>query len=172
MILGLRIYQICVACFIVVDIIKDRVKKSKTDRYYHVSLSKWVFMFGMFVGLILTFGAIAELEYVFEHPYENHTESVLIIILFLSCITFGTLIALVQKIWRIKYNDREIIFRNSFGISKTYKNATVSISHNKKMTVLFVNGKKITQWDENLVNIDQDMLIQDFYSKSTNKMKN
>ena len=172
MILSLRIYQLFVACFIVVDFIKDRVKKTKTDKYYYVSLSKWVFTFGMLIGLILTFGVVAELEYIFEHPHENHTESVLIIILFLSCIIFGTLIALVQKIWCIKYNDHEIVFRNSFGICKTYKNATVSISHNKKMTVLFVNGKKITEWDENLVSIDQDMHIQEFYSKRASKMKN
>ena len=160
MIAILRIYQVVMAIFLVVNIIKDVFMRSGFNNTRHfLKISKWVFYFGAISGPLLSVGVIAELEDIaVSETFEMN--GLLIVILFSAIIAFCTFLALIQKIWRIEYNDEYIIFRNTFGITKRFSKKDVCMKCKKDMVKLYSKNKKITEWHNLMINMRDEMMFE------------
>lgn len=78
-------------------------------------------------------------------------------------------IIIVQKTWYVKYDDKELIFRNSFGITKKYNINELSLVEKERMSEIYFKGKKIIEWDTAIVNIKQDIEISKFFHRQSLK---
>ena len=165
MILLFRGYQIFVFILGVFFALKDYLGLKKEEPWNYFGLSKWIFYFGAFVGFSLSFGVIAELEYMVQLSTPN-IESVLIVILFSLTILCSSIFMVLQKTWCIKYNKTELIFRNSFGYIKKYPIIEIHIIHKKRMTELWFDNIKITQWDSLLVSWAEEISLEKFLNQT------
>lgn len=168
MVFVIRVYQLITLLLMGISIFRDKFCKKKDDKWMHLSLAKWVFYFGAIESFILCFGVAAEVESLLEISWEN-IESILLILLFLIAVVFGSVMMFVQKMWHIKYDDNTIIFRNSFGFSKVYKNEKVFVRNRKEMTQLFIDDIKITQWDNRLMNMYEEIQFERSIQKPIEK---
>lgn len=91
------------------------------------------------------------------------------IVLFSVAILTAICIILVQKIWYIKYDEKELIFRNSFGITKKYNINELSLVEKGRISEIHFKGKKIIGWDTTIVNFKQDIEISKFFHRQSLK---
>lgn len=154
--------------FTVINIIKDYFTRLKSNDKCYLSISKWVFYFGAFSSILLNFGVIAELETLLENNSID-INSFLITVLFLTVIVFCIFLSILQKIWRIEYNNNDIIFRNTFDVTKKYKKQDARIKHKKELTQLFVGNKKVTEWPCIMVNRQEAILFEKYISNKRHR---
>lgn len=81
-----------------------------------------------------------------------------------ACVVCAVIMA-VQKIWCIKYNKEILIFRNSFGLTKTYYVNELVITDGERMSCIIHNGKVVIQWDSFIMNIKEDVALCKFLSQ-------
>lgn len=170
MIFILRVYQVVILLITIFKFLKNKIFVSKDNQGNYLTLSKWLFYFGAIASFILSFGVIAEVEYMKEQSSWN-MESIGLIVLFLVVVVFGAILAYTQAMWYIKYDETKIIFRNSFGFSKTYSSANLRIGYRKGMTQLFVDDIKITQWDSRLMNMWEELEFEQFIESKNKSIK-
>lgn len=156
---ALRTYQITMLLLIVIFAWKERKFQKKVDSWNRLSLAKWVFYFCAFASGFLCFGVVAELQEL-QVGVPDMWESVALIAFFLAFILICGYIVVLQQIWQIKFNDNELIFRNFIGKIYRYPIGSVSIITKNRMKQLYIGKKKITQWDELLIDAKEELLFE------------
>ncbi len=144
---------------IVISALRDWKSPQKTGLWKQLALANWIFYFCAFASGFLCFGVVAELQEI-QIGASDMRESMPIIVFFSVIILCSGYIAVFQKIWRIRYHDDELIFRNFIGRTYRYPLKDVKIVTKKRMKQLYSGNKKITQWDELLVNMQEEILFE------------
>ena len=155
MILAIQLFQIAVFVTIIGSLIWDRL--CPLDSWKYLKISNWVFYFSGIVSFVLTFGIIAILE-------EKDIEQYGVCMLFLACCVICVVLMLIQKVWQIKYNGEDLIFRNAFGQIKRYKVADITIINGQRITRILLDDKTVIKWDTIIMNLEQDVALSKFLS--------
>lgn len=153
MIVIARIFQIIVLLFIFYGYLSD--KKKEPDEWKKLTIAKWVFNFCGIASWVLSFGVIALLEEIDVHDINQ----VGICVIFSMACVVCMYIMFLQKIWCVKYNDEELIFRNSIGIIKTYHIDELRIIDGNRVNRICHNGKTIIKWDGVIMNFREEIEI-------------
>lgn len=135
----------------------------KTNNINILKMANWVYYFLSIGSFLLCFGLAEEIK---ADPQEKDFG---VIVIFSVAILTAICIILVQKIWYIKYDEKELIFRNSFGITKKYNINELSLVEKERMSEIYFKGKKIIEWDTAIVNIKQDIEISKFFHRQSLK---
>ena len=125
------------------------------------------------IGSTISWTSAFVLALIFNH--DSFVEEVLpICLICIPLIVISILITMMSLLWYIKVDDEEVVFRNMFGITKTYKNSELNLvmkHHDRKGAMKFYiyKGEKkittITQFDTNLP------LISKFKNTSVEELK-
>lgn len=135
----------------------------KTNNINSLTIANWVYYFSSIVSFFFCFTLIEEIK---ADPQEK---DFWFIVLFSVAILTAICIILVQKIWYIKYDEKELIFRNSFGITKKYNINELSLVEKGRISEIHFKGKKIIDWDTTMVNFKQDIEISKFFHRQSLK---
>ena len=150
MILAIRIFQFAIIAVTAVHIIRERHYSNSDWNYFKIS--NWVFYLCAICAFVLSFGIAATIE-------DQDTTKYAIGILFAIACIFSALMIIVHSLWQIKYSDTQLFFRNSFGVSKSYKLKQLHIVEEGRMTHLKCDGKTITKWDSTIMDIKQEIAL-------------
>lgn len=129
-----------------------RNKRSTENAWNYLRISNWVFYFCGVASFSLAFGIAAILE-------DQDMTQYPICVLFSAACVFSAAMMITQGVWQIKYNSQELIFRNSFGISKKYNMKDLAIVEDKRMTRIVFNGNTIIRWDSSIMNINEEIAL-------------
>lgn len=129
----------------------------KSNSVNILTVANWVYYLTSVGSFLLCFTLFEEIK---ANAFEG-------IVIFSVAVLMGICLMLVQKIWYIKYDDKELIFRNSFGITKKYNIKELSLVEKERMSEIHYNGKKIIEWDTAIMNIKQDIEISKFFYRKT-----
>lgn len=128
-----------------------------------LTVASWVYYFCSIVSFLFCFTLYEEII----ADVENR--SLEFIILFSIAIFTMICMMLVQKIWCVKYDDKELIFRNSFGVTRKYNINELSLVEKERMSEIHFKGKKIIEWDTLIVNFKQDLELSKFFHRKSLK---
>ena len=148
MILAIRIFQLSIIAVTTVHLIKGRHSSNSEWKYFKIS--NWVFYLCAICAFVLSFGIAAIIE-------DQDTTTYAIGVLFTIACIFSAVMMAVHSLWQIKYNDTQLIFRNSFGVSKSYYLIQLHIVDEGRMTHLKYEGKTIAKWDSSIMDTKQEI---------------
>ena len=154
----IRAYQI----FLVLMLI-CRAFTHKRYRQQHLNqftVAPWVFYASGIISLGLSFGLYAR-------PIIDVDIS--IFVLFVSACLTCTIIMYLQIVWKIEYNEEELLFRNFFGIVRKYPIQGLSIIEGERINKLMYNDKKIAEWDFLIMDIEADVRMARFITQQNMK---
>ena len=120
-------------------------KKAPTSRWKELYIANWVFYFGGFCSFLFCFALWGEME-------EPQPRIWVYVIFGVSCVGC-VLLMVLQKIWRIRYDDEMLVFRNSFGVVSRYPMADLYIKERKNVFCLMCLDREVTRWEPCIMNI-------------------
>lgn len=164
MIFVVRIYQLLNICAIVCNIMRARL--SQKDEWNYLCIADWVYYLCGVIASTLSFGIIAILE---ENPMGRG--DLLVGFVFIVSCAISTCLMILQKVWRIQYNDEILIFRNSFGIVRQYKIDELVLSESGRLCGILHNEKKIIQWDTLIMNTNEEISLCRFLLRGNHTYK-
>ncbi len=142
-----------------------KLRTPKITQYQYVTVNNWIFYFGGIVVAIMPSGLIGCIV----------DKNIVMTVIFATAVLFGIYLMVAQKLWKITYDEYNLIFRNSFGMSHKYQTSEINILNKGRTAVLRNNEKKITSWDFMLINIDEDIALMRFlyfnFEKPLKKVK-
>ena len=145
----LRVYQTINLLSIFCDLFR---RKIQNDEWNNFGIARWVYYFCGVIATIFPLGIIAIMK-----EANRSTDDIAIIIIFLVACILSNCIMILQKIWRIKYNDEIVVFRNSFGIVRRYKINDLRLIESSRLCKVLYNGKTIIQWDSLIMNTIEEV---------------
>lgn len=161
MILVIRAFQI-IDFFVIVYTAISKHYFKKENEWSYLSISDSVFYICGAISFFLSFGIIAIIK-------EQDRDSISIGILFFVACLLCIWIMLIQKIWRIKYNNDVLIFRNCFGVTQKYNVCDIRFADGSRVSKIFLNKKPIISWDTLIINTAEDVAISIFFRQLAHK---
>ena len=150
---AVRMYQIINILALLLPIFCNLFKKKmQNNKWFYFGIARWVY-YSCGIGVsILTLGIIAIIK-----EENRSTEHIAISWLFLTYCIMANCIMVVQRVWKIKYNDEIVVFRNSFGIVREYNINDLHLLDNDRLCKVLCNGKTIIQWDTLIMNTIEEV---------------
>ena len=145
-----RTYQTLNLLAIFCGLFKKKTLNNNSWNYF--SIASWVYYLCGIIATILPLGIIATIE----EGDISAEDFAICLIFFVTCV-ISNCVMVIQKVWRIKYNDEIVVFRNSFGIVRKYKIKELRLSENDRLCKILYNGKRIIQWDTLIMNVSEEV---------------
>lgn len=152
--IAIRVYQIFLVLMLVCRAFTH--KRYRQQHPNQFTVAPWVFYASGIMSLGLSFGLYGTLDI---GGY---------VIFILACFT-GIILMYVQMIWKIEYNEEELLFRNTFGIVRKYPIQGLSIIEGERVYKLMYNDKKIAEWDILIVDIEAEVRMARFITQQNMK---
>lgn len=134
--------QAIIIIAVILNILFRNKHSQITESFKTLTLANWVFNLCGIMSFILSFGLYGLIT---NNP--NNFNDIGLCILFSSTCLTCIIIMYVQKMWLIKYDNKTLIFRNSFGIRKEYPINLIELIEKDNISILMCNGKIITKWE-------------------------
>lgn len=147
-----------IICAILCNMLRGRFPKK--DAWNYMCIADWVYYLSGIIAFTLSFGIVAILA---ENPIDKEDLAICFIFA-ISCVG-ATCLMTLQKVWRIKYNDEILIFRNSFGSVRQYRIDDLILFENGRLCGILHNEKRIIQWDTLIMNTKEEISLCRFLTK-------
>ena len=154
MLYAIRVFQIVDLIGIFYNVF---LKGTRDKSWKYLTLAKWVFYFCSIATFVLSFGLYGIVE-------NKDSNDGLFYVFFIS-ICIGVIICVVQQVWCIKYDNKTLIFRNSFGMTKKYDIYEIELVEPNDMSEVRFRGKKVIEWPSVLINLGEYIEFSRFMEK-------
>ncbi len=145
MLVPLRIFRIIIIVSMICCFICNNKTKKPNEGWQYLRIANWLFYLCGIASSTLSLGI--------DYPLDA------ISILFVCACIVSVVIMFIQRMWLIKYNDKVLIFRNSFGIKKRYEISKLSVVTSDRIDKIYCDNKKVIEWDTVIMNINESIAL-------------
>ncbi len=135
-------------------------KLFKRNAWNYMRIADWVYYLCGVCASTLPLGIVGAVE---ENVMSK--DDLAVCIIFICACIVATSIMILQKVWRIQYNNEILIFRNSFGCVRQYRIDELEPFENGRLCGILCNRKRIIQWDTLIMNTEEEISLCRFLSK-------